>query len=104
SNETSPPLTYPLSLHDALPMSRVKLLTAYGRLLASKARVKRPKLKFNGDDMWNLSMLLGSQYVLPRAPSCAQGSSALFWYVAQKDRKSTRLNSSHVKISYAVFC
>src|SRR5690606_41873838 len=24
--------------------------------------------------------------------------------VAQPDRKSTRLNSSHVKISYAVFC
>src|SRR5690606_41189901 len=24
--------------------------------------------------------------------------------VAQTDRKSTRLNSSHVKISYAVFC
>src|SRR5436309_7505224 len=23
---------------------------------------------------------------------------------AQRDRKSTRLNSSHVKISYAVFC
>src|SRR5215475_14609939 len=26
-----------------------------------------------------------------------------FW-TAPKDRKSTRLNSSHVKISYAVFC
>src|SRR6266496_5149534 len=25
-------------------------------------------------------------------------------YVAQEDRKSTRLNSSHVEISYAVFC
>src|SRR5690606_41464546 len=25
-------------------------------------------------------------------------------WVAQSDRKSTRLNSSHVKISYAVFC
>src|SRR5690606_41199526 len=25
-------------------------------------------------------------------------------FVAIKDRKSTRLNSSHVKISYAVFC
>src|SRR5690554_7606255 len=25
-------------------------------------------------------------------------------YVACKDRKSTRLNSSHVRISYAVFC
>src|SRR5690606_39483655 len=24
--------------------------------------------------------------------------------VAEKDRKSTRLNSSHVKISYALFC
>src|SRR5690606_40870139 len=26
------------------------------------------------------------------------------WYFNSKDRKSTRLNSSHVKISYAVFC
>src|SRR5690554_7065481 len=25
-------------------------------------------------------------------------------YVNEKDRKSTRLNSSHVRISYAVFC
>src|SRR3989442_5751299 len=25
-------------------------------------------------------------------------------YVGQQDRKSTRLNSSHVRISYAVFC
>src|SRR5690606_40478128 len=26
------------------------------------------------------------------------------WIFAKRDRKSTRLNSSHVKISYAVFC
>src|SRR5690606_24049961 len=26
------------------------------------------------------------------------------WVFARADRKSTRLNSSHVKISYAVFC
>src|SRR5207302_7079587 len=26
------------------------------------------------------------------------------WWPRQEDRKSTRLNSSHVKISYAVFC
>src|SRR5207302_8430907 len=31
----------------------------------------------------------------------AQGFPQLRW---TKDRKSTRLNSSHVKISYAVFC
>src|SRR5690606_41192634 len=30
---------------------------------------------------------------------------AIYLYLIQKvDRKSTRLNSSHVKISYAVFC
>src|SRR3989442_3302185 len=28
----------------------------------------------------------------------------LFFAVARQDRKSTRLNSSHVRISYAVFC
>src|SRR5690606_39721352 len=27
-----------------------------------------------------------------------------FWENVEEDRKSTRLNSSHVKISYAVFC
>src|SRR5690606_40290139 len=30
--------------------------------------------------------------------------SLLIFYSAATDRKSTRLNSSHVKISYAVFC
>src|SRR5436309_11835256 len=29
---------------------------------------------------------------------------ALLGELSQRDRKSTRLNSSHVKISYAVFC
>src|SRR5690606_39641850 len=28
----------------------------------------------------------------------------IVWYARKLDRKSTRLNSSHVKISYAVFC
>src|SRR5690606_41956283 len=31
--------------------------------------------------------------------------SAINWpFINRRDRKSTRLNSSHVKISYAVFC
>src|SRR5699024_12244927 len=29
---------------------------------------------------------------------------AVFTLIVEKDRKSTRLNSSHVSISYAVFC
>src|SRR5690606_41762726 len=32
------------------------------------------------------------------------GQQAGYATVGQQDRKSTRLNSSHVKISYAVFC
>src|SRR5437773_4815251 len=30
--------------------------------------------------------------------------SASLWLASEKDRKSTRLNSSHITISYAVFC
>src|SRR5690606_41599131 len=36
--------------------------------------------------------------------SCAATSSGSPGASGAKDRKSTRLNSSHVKISYAVFC
>src|SRR5690606_42144153 len=34
----------------------------------------------------------------------ANGTDLLFIEISMEDRKSTRLNSSHVKISYAVFC
>src|SRR5690606_41127257 len=43
-----------------------------------------------------------------RAPGLASGNApyriAHSWRAPPADRKSTRLNSSHVKISYAVFC
>src|SRR5436853_4386275 len=29
---------------------------------------------------------------------------SLLWFASEEDRKSTRLNSSHLGISYAVFC
>src|SRR2546430_10145215 len=37
----------------------------------------------------------------PRTPAIVQSKSKKAW---AKDRKSTRLNSSHSQISYAVFC
>src|SRR3712207_8623520 len=41
----------------------------------------------------------------PPAPGQSWGDPAhQRWYNDQKDRKSTRLNSSHANISYAVFC
>src|SRR3712207_6477594 len=41
---------------------------------------------------------------LTLTPDRANRNSALWEWVAHGDRKSTRLNSSHANISYAVFC
>src|SRR5262245_63750751 len=40
----------------------------------------------------------------PRPPRLARSLSPRFGHFRQRDRKSTRLNSSHLGISYAVFC
>src|SRR5690606_40565315 len=77
---TATPTTqiYTLSLHDALPISR----TGSGD--------PRPHLVEEVADVDDLRLTGG----------VAQHRST----VGEQDRKSTRLNSSHVKISYAVFC
>src|SRR5699024_11959542 len=92
-----PPPTSPLSLHDALPISvthsapsrpgggRVLFRRSYcldAVLLDAGGRhaFVQPQLKSLG---LQCQALTGSQLI---------------------DRKSTRLNSSHVSISYAVFC
>src|SRR6266446_9113925 len=38
------------------------------------------------------------------APACLRGCPVNYEAYALRDRKSTRLNSSHLVISYAVFC
>src|SRR5207302_6129413 len=82
-NHPATPEIYPLSLHDALPIfERVDGTVALrGRVLL---------LPVHGDA--NARFRRGGA-VRP-----------LLDHHAQPDRKSTRLNSSHVKISYAVFC
>src|SRR5690242_21522079 len=67
---------YTLSLHDALPISRLRALTAshLQKLDGGHDRAHSPE---------HVIITGGSQ---------------------QLDRKSTRLNSSHMSISYAVFC
>src|SRR2546430_7080335 len=73
-NDTATTEIYTLSLHDALPIS-----FALNRLHEDR----RDALGID---------LLGEQLVLDDA------------HAAHRDRKSTRLNSSHSQISYAVFC
>src|SRR5206468_12385677 len=74
-NDTATTEIYTLSLHDALPICR-RLARDHGAYLGSTRR-------------WRVH--LGS---LPRCLT----------QLAKEDRKSTRLNSSHDQISYAVFC
>src|SRR3712207_7446032 len=53
-------------------------------------------------ETWQRVALLWLNY--PNNPTAATAPLALYEDAAALDRKSTRLNSSHANISYAVFC
>src|SRR5207302_11010174 len=82
----------PLSLHDALPISQ---FAGRPRHRGGRACGERPGI---ADRVVGLLSVVESEHavsaVLQQRGEC----------VPVEDRKSTRLNSSHVKISYAVFC
>src|SRR5258707_13957807 len=78
-NDTATTEIYTLSLHDALPIS---IFHVPSRISHWRARETRPSAN-NGP-----------------TPAAAATSSKIH----NIDRKSTRLNSSHANISYAVFC
>src|SRR5690606_41980544 len=85
----------PLSLHDALPILRV-------------ARIGRVLLRYRLDALLDGSpaerWLRLLRPFVPRASADVQALPRGARLRLALDRKSTRLNSSHVKISYAVFC
>src|SRR3712207_8037486 len=84
-NDTSTTEIYTLSLHDALPILGVLLAGLAGLLFSPiAARLRGIYL-----GVASLSLVFIGQHVLNSWTS---------------DRKSTRLNSSHANISYAVFC
>src|SRR5690606_41879816 len=87
-------VTYTLSLHDALPIS-------------ADLQVHRGDALFVDGDAAEGADGLGQIAVLDRRKGYADELAARLGNVNARgtvDRKSTRLNSSHVKISYAVFC
>src|SRR5690349_24169053 len=74
---------YPLSLHDALPIS---------------GRVRQ---RLRGRDVVEVVAAAAAE----RSPARGEHQTTyLVWCSPRADRKSTRLNSSHVETSYAVFC
>src|SRR5690625_5543537 len=78
---------YSLSLHDALPISIIVDINSGKRIDPDRNRGVRVS-HFD----WNKSSI-------QKWPKDLLGI-----YSERRDRKSTRLNSSHVAISYAVFC
>src|SRR5699024_12254793 len=87
-NPSRPTGIYPLSLHDALPISAASRRDVAIPTFLSDALTVHLAGSVRGErDAW-----LFPSTVKPGEP------------VSYSDRKSTRLNSSHVSISYAVFC
>src|SRR2546426_7459728 len=86
-NDTATTEIYTLSLHDALPIC-VFLPRAFDQ--EDRRFVVRP----------NKILQSGQRHEQPRAFSMFDNGDD----VPVVDRKSTRLNSSHLVISYAVFC
>src|SRR5690606_40709125 len=93
SIDYSPPEIYTLSLHDALPI--LAWSESPGDAKNRRCRLQRRSHAFR------LVKDRTKEWLLQRPDSLRESPVEAAVAV---DRKSTRLNSSHVKISYAVFC
>src|SRR5690606_42123871 len=83
---TAPPQLYTLSLHDALPISSSTPWTP------ARCASRRPSTRCR------------ARTTRASTATARRSTSSSASGPRSSDRKSTRLNSSHVKISYAVFC
>src|SRR5207302_11368970 len=101
SHATSTSATATLSLHDALPISGGGEAVAHSRVWPSTGSPTAVLPPFNdlSSKPTNPSTPMVTRHT-PMAEMVLHNSTPS----ACADRKSTRLNSSHVKISYAVFC
>src|SRR3712207_9264634 len=93
-NDTATTEIYTLSLHDALPISAPQRGPGLLRLGAAEMLVKRVE-PLRGD----LQPQGAAAEPLDRQHGLGERDRR-----RRQDRKSTRLNSSHANISYAVFC
>src|SRR5690606_42060344 len=89
---------YSLSLHDALPIC-LSSMTCAGIGASIYKSLPMPISPWMGGIAGAVVGGLIDSFIQPARPAVASVR-----YFHCQDRKSTRLNSSHVKISYAVFC
>src|SRR5690606_41965062 len=99
---TATPEISTLSLHDALPISPgVRLTTDIREAIqgAGVIMMLRVQLERQHEKPFPANQYFKYYGLRPEHLDLAQPD-----VIVMQDRKSTRLNSSHVKISYAVFC
>src|SRR5690606_40459148 len=84
---------YTLSLHDALPI--FMLAVDIDQHLTQRAQLLQG---------YRLTVDVCLGFAIAIDDATQQAFMRCFFQLQVIDRKSTRLNSSHVKISYAVFC
>src|SRR5207247_4998463 len=90
---------YTLSLHDALPISR-----HWGHAARWNSKSDLPPKTFFYL-LWLRPLLLSGRPESLHGSWLLSGTREPLWRARKiRDRKSTRLNSSHEWISYAVFC
>src|SRR5690349_23136420 len=95
--------SYALSLHDALPICTWQGWHDYVAFLYSTGSITE-----HTQVWWSIRPHLAYPTVEIRIcdgqPDLADATSLAALCYALADRKSTRLNSSHVEMSYAVYC
>src|SRR5207248_11410402 len=90
------PALYPLSLHDALPIWTAVVASGTVRSVTRLLNIRIVTFRDAAGHVWHAPV--GKPNVPASLASVVSGVTGL------EDRKSTRLNSSHRTISYAVFC
>src|SRR3712207_8029573 len=86
-NDTATTEIYTLSLHDALP------------IYPDETKREAVRLYLEGTNFRRIGRILGVNH-----QSVVNWVNSYHVSLPTADRKSTRLNSSHANISYAVFC
>src|SRR5690606_41424482 len=104
SHATATLLSYALSLHDALPIYFRQLCRRLAQDGAEQVVRLRDELHVGVldavvDHLHEVARAIGTDVGAARGAVDLGGDG-----LQDRDRKSTRLNSSHVKSSYAVFC
>src|SRR2546430_13102674 len=102
-NDPPPPEFYPLPLHAALPTP----VLAHTRDRLRDRREPLPhRLRSRNPHRWPIRRPNKERPGKGAKPQGTERPRDAFGFVAGaiEDRKSTRLNSSHSQISYAVFC